>query len=155
MARQQPDNTLGCSREHLAARFLTMDLSFAPPTAALPRTESHEAVWVPPALVLELADGDDELITDLVAAFTSDSGTRRGLMRQYLAAGQRDQLKTQAHGLKGGASQVGLTECASLCQRLEHGALCASFPELSAWMAEVEAELDRIIPAMQRYLAAE
>jgi len=132
-----------------------MDLHFASATDALPRAESLEPVWVPPPLVLELADGDDELITDLVAAFTADSGTRRGLMRQHLAAGQRDQLKRQAHGLKGGASQVSLTEFASLCQRLEHGALSASFPELSAWMAEVEAELDRIVPAMQRYLAAE
>lgn len=127
--------------------------SFAPPTAAVARPESHQSVWVPPALVLELADGDDELISDLVTAFKEDSGTRRGLMRQHLAAGRRDLLKTQAHGLKGGASQVGLTEFASLCQRIEHGALSAPLPELDAMMTELEAELDQILPAMQRYLA--
>ena len=49
-----------------------MDLHFASATDALPRAESLEPVWVPPPLVLELADGDDELIGDLVAAFTTD-----------------------------------------------------------------------------------
>jgi HPt (histidine-containing phosphotransfer) domain-containing protein len=130
-----------------------MDLYFASPTAAPAGPESHEPVWVPPPLVLELADGDDELITDLVAAFAADSGARRTLMRQSLAASQRDQLRTQAHGLKGGAGQVGLTELAGLCQRIEQGALSAPLPELSAWLAEMEAQLDRILPAMQRYLA--
>jgi HPt (histidine-containing phosphotransfer) domain-containing protein len=130
-----------------------MDLHFASPTGALPGSESHHPVWVPPALVLELADGDDELIADLVAAFSADSSTRRTLMRQSLASGQRDQIRTQAHGLKGGAGQVGLTEFASLCQRIEHGALTASLSELAAWLEEMEAELDGILPAMQRYLA--
>jgi HPt (histidine-containing phosphotransfer) domain-containing protein len=130
-----------------------MNSSFASPTAAVPRPEPHESVWVPPALVLELADGDDELISDLVTAFTEDSGTRRVLMRQHLATGQRDLLKTQAHGLKGGAGQVGLTEFASLCQRIEYGALSAPLPELDAMMTALEAELDQILPAMQRYLA--
>ncbi|MGP8246862.1 MAG: Hpt domain-containing protein [Bryobacteraceae bacterium] len=130
-----------------------MDLHFASPTDALPCSEPHEIVWVPPALVLELADGDDELIADLVAAFTTDSCARRALMRQSLATGQRDQLRTQAHGLKGGACQVGLAEFAGLCQRIEHGALSAPLLELAAWLAEMEVQLDRILPAMQRYLA--
>ncbi len=131
-----------------------MDLHFGSPTDTLPRAESLEPVWVPPPLVLELADGDDELLGDLVAAFTADSTSRRALMRQSLAAGKRDQLRTQAHGLKGGACQVGLTELAALCQRIEHGSQSASVPELSAWMAEMEAQLDRILPAMRRYLAS-
>ncbi|MGA1994362.1 MAG: Hpt domain-containing protein [Bryobacteraceae bacterium] len=130
-----------------------MDLHFASPTDAIPRPESQQYVWVPSALVLELADGDDELIADLVAAFTADSRTRRTLMHQSLAAGQRDQLRTQAHALKGGAGQVGLTEFAGICQRIEHGALSAPLPELSARLAEMEAQLDLILPAMQRYLA--
>ena len=117
-----------------------MDLHFASATDALPRAESLEPVWVPPPLVLELADGDDELISDLVAAFTTDSAARRALMRQALAAGQRDQLRTQAHGLKGGACQVGLTEFAALCQRIEQASQSASIPKLSAWLAELEAQ---------------
>jgi HPt (histidine-containing phosphotransfer) domain-containing protein len=99
-----------------------------------------------------LADGDDELIADLVAAFTTDSRTRRTLMRQSLALGQRNRLRTEAHGLKGGAGQVGLAEFAALCQRIEHSALSAPLPELSARLTEMEAELDLILPAMQRYL---
>jgi HPt (histidine-containing phosphotransfer) domain-containing protein len=125
----------------------------ASPTTAIPRPESHESVWVPPALVIELADGDDELISDLVAAFTADSGKRRPLMHQALAAGQRDELRTQAHGMKGGASQVGLTEFTALCQSIESNALSAPVPQLTAWLAEMEAQLDVIIPSMQRYLA--
>jgi HPt (histidine-containing phosphotransfer) domain-containing protein len=125
---------------------------FASPTVAIPRPESHESVWVPSALLLELADGDDELIADLVAAFTTDSRTRRTLMRQSLALGQRNRLRTEAHGLKGGAGQVGLAEFAALCQRIEHSALSAPLPELSARLTEMEAELDLILPAMQRYL---
>jgi len=131
-----------------------MDLHFASPTDAIPRPESQQYVWVPSALVLELADGDDELIADLVAAFTADSRTRRTLMHQSLAAGQRDQLRTQAHGLKGGACQVGLTEFAALCQCIEHASQSASIPKLSAWLAELEAQLDRILSAMRRYLAS-
>ena len=130
-----------------------MDLHFALPTGALPQPESHHPVWVPPALVLELADGDDELIADLVSAFAADSSARRTLMRQSLSAGQRDRLRTQAHGLKGGACQVGLHEFASLCQRIENGALSAPLSELGAWLDEMETQLDDILPAMQRYLA--
>ena len=54
-----------------------MDLHFASPTDAIPRPESHQYVWVPSALVLELADGDDELIADLVAAFTTAPSPHR------------------------------------------------------------------------------
>ena len=107
-------------------------------TIAIPRPESHESVWVPSALLLELADGDDELIADLIVAFAADSRTRRTLMRQSLALGQRNRLRTEAHGLKGGASQVGLSDFAALCQRIEHDALSAPLPELSAWLTAME-----------------
>jgi HPt (histidine-containing phosphotransfer) domain-containing protein len=78
-----------------------------------------EGGWTLPALLVELAAGDDELIADLIATFNADAADRIHKIRRALADSDFSEIRAQAHTIKGSARQVGADAVADACQDLE------------------------------------
>jgi HPt (histidine-containing phosphotransfer) domain-containing protein len=81
--------------------------------------------WSPPAALSELAEGDADLITELVSLFLDDSTTRLETLRSACGRQEFVAARAQAHSLKGSALQMGAASLASLCAALE---LCNTPP---------------------------
>jgi HPt (histidine-containing phosphotransfer) domain-containing protein len=109
--------------------------------------------WQLPDELRQMAEsGDSEIVDEVLTVFRTDTATRLQSLKAALAAGNAAQVKTQAHSIKGSASQVGAMGMASLCQRIEHEAAERTSAELALWMAELEAgfaEVCRAISAAQ------
>ena len=76
--------------------------------------------WSPPALLLEAAGDDDELILMLIDAFGKDTEARIEQMRGALASSSLQKIRAEAHAIKGSAGQMGAAEVAEACLKLEH-----------------------------------
>jgi HPt (histidine-containing phosphotransfer) domain-containing protein len=89
--------------------------------------------------------GDAEIVQEVLTAFQTDTATRLKSLQESLAAGDTAQIRTQAHSIKGSASQVGAMGIAALCQRIEHEAGQSSVWELVRELETSFAEVCRAI----------
>ena len=112
----------------------------------------NQTEWAPPALLLEVASGDDDLIREVVGDFERDTENRLELTRRALAAGDRAKLRAEAHAIKGGARQVGAVAVADICQQIELAAPQSSPYELADRLTLLEAEFRQVCGAMNVYL---
>jgi HPt (histidine-containing phosphotransfer) domain-containing protein len=117
------------------------------------RGAEGEIEWAPPALLLEVAEGDDDLIREVTADFERDTENRLEKSRQALASGEMAKLRAEAHAIKGGARQVGAVAVADICQQIELSALQASPYELADRLTQLEVEFRRICAAMRAHLS--
>jgi HPt (histidine-containing phosphotransfer) domain-containing protein len=107
------------------------------------------ALWVLPDELRQLAEsGDGDLVKEVLAIFRSDTSKRLAGLRAALSRKNRDQVKHQAHAMKGSAGQVGAGSMAALCQRIESQALTAAAADLENLVSEVEHELADVSRAM-------
>jgi HPt (histidine-containing phosphotransfer) domain-containing protein len=93
--------------------------------------------------------GDSEIVHEVLSVFQTDTVSRLGSLKAGLAANDTAQVKTQAHSIKGSASQVGALGMATLCQRIESEA-AAGGVDLPRLVHELEtgfAEVSRAITA--------
>jgi HPt (histidine-containing phosphotransfer) domain-containing protein len=96
--------------------------------------------------------GDSEIVQEVLTVFQTDTATRLRSLQAGLAAGNTAQVRTQAHSIKGSASQVGAAGIAALCQRIEHEAEQGLSDALTAMVRELEtsfADVCRAITAGQ------
>jgi HPt (histidine-containing phosphotransfer) domain-containing protein len=105
-------------------------MNASPPsnTKAAVHPQACRATWTPPAWLLEVASGDDSLITDLIDTFKTSTEASLLQMRTALATVDVPRLRTEAHKIKGGAKQLGANALAEVCQSLE---LASSLTQVS------------------------
>lgn len=73
-----------------------------------------------PLGVLAGLPGGQESVLELVEIFDEDVPSRLSLIRDYLADGRGKDACIEAHGLKGGAANMGLMRFAGLAGEMEH-----------------------------------
>ena len=82
-------------------------------------TMAAQSEWAPPALLIELMDGDVGLIAELISTFSEDAAKRALIICNALAGSDFAVIAAEAHTIKGGARQVGADAVAEECQALE------------------------------------
>ncbi len=91
---------------------------------------------------LRMLVGDDpQFLSELCRTFLASSSRLLAQLRQALTAEDREQLKTLAHKLKGGAGSVCAQRVTDLCLALEQTALGAPGAELAGMVDQVQAAL--------------
>ncbi len=91
---------------------------------------------------LRVLVGDDpQFLAELCRTFLASSSRLVEELRQALQREDREQLKTLAHKLKGGAGSVCAQRVTDLCLALEQTALVAPGAELAGVVAQVQAAL--------------
>src|SRR4051812_39191703 len=107
-------------------------------------------LWSLPEELRALADGgDDDLVKEVLSVFQSDTEDRVKTMRAACGTGDREELRKQAHALKGSSAQVGALAMAKLCQTLETTARTADAAELERLVGEIDREFGEVRAQMQ------
>ena len=104
--------------------------------------------WVLPEELRQLAESDEDLVNEVLSVFQSDTADRIRKLRAALAQDDRQQVRHQAHAIKGSAGQVGATDVSELCRQLELYALTAETPVLHDLMERLEASFADVCRAM-------
>ena len=110
---------------------------------------SRSGEWKLPDELRQMAEGGDvEIVLEVLSVFQTDTATRLRSLQAGLAAGNTAQVKTQAHSIKGSASQVGALGIAALCQRIEHEAVQGQSEALTTLVHELEAAFPDVCRAI-------
>jgi HPt (histidine-containing phosphotransfer) domain-containing protein len=113
--------------------------------------ESPDRTWTLPDSLRELTEGGTEdLLKELLAVFRADSTERFSLLRQALEAGERQEIRTQAHALKGSAAQVGADAMAKSCHDIEIFAPSGTPAKLSALLERAKSQFEEVCDAIVR-----
>src|SRR4051794_18512238 len=96
------------------------------------RCKTAGDAWTPPGQLRELAVLDEMLLPELIRTFEEDTALRLERIRSAAVAGDRDRLRSEAHTIKGSASQMGAATVAELCREIEHKCSTLSVTDLAA-----------------------
>ncbi len=100
----------------------------------------------PAALTMLHRIGGPSLVTRMINLFLDHAPRRLADLRAALARADAPALSAAAHTLKSSASQLGATDLADLCQRIESADLAgaaALLPDLEAALAAASDSLSR------------
>ena len=70
-------------------------------------------------VLLRILGGDKELASEIITEFLTDARRQLKALRETAASGGADELRRQAHGLKGASGTVGALALSALAARLE------------------------------------
>jgi HPt (histidine-containing phosphotransfer) domain-containing protein len=98
--------------------------------------------------------GDSEIVVEVLTVFQSDTAKRIQALETALAGGDTVIVRTQAHSIKGSASQVGAPGLGALCQRIERAAGQGPSSELSALVSELGPSFAKVSRAITAGLDA-
>ena len=104
--------------------------------------------WVLPEELRQLAESDEDLVTEVLTVFQSDTADRIQRLRAALAQDDRRQVRSQAHAIKGSAGQVGAGGVHELCRQLEVMAFSADKPVLHDLVGRLDASFAGVCRAM-------
>ncbi|MHB1312867.1 MAG: Hpt domain-containing protein [Gemmatimonadaceae bacterium] len=93
--------------------------------------------------LLELLDRDT--MREIIVIFVESCPQRVGIMHAGLAAGDLVAVATAFHTLRSGCGQLGARQLEELCALGERAAKAGSTQDASALLAQVEAELARVL----------
>ncbi|MCK6480879.1 MAG: Hpt domain-containing protein, partial [Planctomycetes bacterium] len=128
----------------------------APAPAPVP-AGAREATLDPAALdsIAELGEGEEgDIIAELVYIFSSEARPRMERLRAALAARDAEEVRREAHGLKGSAASIGAKALAEIARTLEEGGRAGSVEGGEDLMRDLEEEFDRVRAALDAYVAA-
>jgi HPt (histidine-containing phosphotransfer) domain-containing protein len=115
-------------------------------TQSGPRGSSE---WQLPEELRQMAEGgDSEIVLEVLSVFQTDTASRLRTLQAALAAGDMAQVRTQAHSIKGSASQVGALGLAAVCQSIEHEAAQGPTASLTALVRELETSFPEVCRAI-------
>lgn len=101
--------------------------------------------------IQETSDGDTEFERELLGVFIEDCEDRIQRLSAAIAAGRLDEIKREAHTIKGAAANVGTTQLQEIATQLE--ALGdGSTPEAQALAGQLTEEFERVKAAIGEYL---
>ena len=113
--------------------------------------ESPERSWTLPDSLRELAEeGNEFLVMEVLSVFRSDSTERLEILSRALAAGDRLQIRNQAHALKGSSSQIGADDMAAVCQEMELLAPTAAAGALATLADRAKVHFVAVLDAITR-----
>lgn len=105
--------------------------------------------WALPPELRELADcGDAGIVQEVLTVFRSDTKERIAAMRSAWESADRNEVRKQAHALKGSSGQVGALPLSALCKTLESAALAAPTPEVGELLERIEREFQGVASLM-------
>lgn len=95
------------------------------------------------------AEGEPDLIGELVELFVEDMPARIAELRQALRTGDLPAVASAAHSCKGSSSNLGANALAAACDALEKAAKARTAANLAPLLAEVEAAFDQAVRALR------
>lgn len=90
------------------------------------------------------ADGDPDLVVELIDLYLDDVPQKLKAMRAALPLRDSQSIRNVAHSLKGSSSSLGAYHMATLCNELESGANDQSSPDINTLLTGVEQEFERV-----------
>ena len=149
----EPANLLAILDEAVAAARREVPLAWRPAGNAAPRPAPPAAVPALDGGVLDSlrALGGDEFIVELGGSFCAEAHTRLDALRTAAAAGDAQEFRLQAHGLRSIAANVGARPLGELCLPYQTVSAAELRDEGAAYVARVAAELKRVETALGRY----
>ena len=142
------ERCLAAGMDGYLAKPITADALYAVIAQCRPTEEASAAeVPIPPmdiAAALALADGDRDLLAELMAVLRAESPGLLATMHAAIQVGDAHQMERTAHSLKGALSAVGATPAQGLAQQLETlGRVDQIEGALSLWQ-QLDTELARL-----------
>lgn len=92
----------------------------------------------------EHADGEPDIVIELIDLYLNDVPPRLKAMRDALIQEDKQSLRRIAHNLKGSSSSLGAGQMALLCGQIESNVDAALLEEVNASLASVEQEFERV-----------
>jgi HPt (histidine-containing phosphotransfer) domain-containing protein len=87
---------------------------------------------------LELTEGDEELLRDLIMIFKQESAELMGQMESAVTSGDCDSVRKVAHRLKGASASVGGTKIAATARILETMGATKTLIDADAMVARLQ-----------------
>lgn len=106
-----------------------------------------------PARSLDMVEGDQELLTELIALFLHESPQLVAEIQHSSANGQSGQLMHAAHSLKGMAGNFGAQPVVTLAYELEGLGRTGQIDGAASASATLSAEVNRLNAALQAFAA--
>lgn len=97
---------------------------------------------------LERMGGDHAILHDLATFFLEDSGQLLATLKTAIAAKESKQAARSAHSLSGLSANFTADRCAALGKSIEESCLNSDFAAAQALLGEFEAEIARLIEAI-------
>jgi len=113
-----------------------------------------ECDWSPPELLLDAAADDDGLIVKLIEAFGEDTAARIERIHAALSSCDFPAIRSEAHTIKGSASQMGADAVAEVCRELEQVVVLRDASLVTPLLNRVLERFAEIQEAMAAYAKA-
>ena len=124
--------------------------SDAPPVEELPPQPAAIDVSLLDNLRRLRTKSGQPVLAQVIDLFTADSPKRIAAARLAAAQANGEALANALHALRGSGSNVGARELARLCSALEEAGRAGELSNSEALLAQVEAELRRVLQALQQ-----
>jgi HPt (histidine-containing phosphotransfer) domain-containing protein len=98
------------------------------------------------------ADGEKDLVRELIETFVADSTERIQALKDAWSRGDLTSVRSGAHSLKGSCGQMGAHAMVRLCQTMEALAREEKVAEGQALVDGLSKELDTVQAAFRNYL---
>ena len=103
----------------------------------------------------ELQEGESgDIVAELIYIFTSEARPRMDRIRAAIGKGDAEELRREAHGLKGSAASLGARALAEVARTLEEGGRAGSVEGAEAIYRDLEDEFTRVQKELDGYLFA-
>ena len=104
-----------------------------------------------PDALMELVDGDRELVQDLVETFLEGVPEQLRQIEQGIAAGDLEAVHRAAHALKGAVANFAAPAAFDAARALDDAARSGAADNLEALARELVAQLDKLGPALRSF----
>lgn len=115
----------------------------------------HDSV-LDPAVIASLrelgADGEADLLSELVQLFLADSPDKLEAMRDGFGGGDAKLVERTAHSLKSSAASLGATSLSKVMAEIESAGRAQDLERVSALLPRVSQEFDQARDALRRLL---
>lgn len=99
--------------------------------------------------LIELLDGNPELLTTIIDSFLDDCPDYMEAIREAVENEDAETLKREAHGLKGAAGSLRAEPASEAAQVLEEIGHSGDFSEAETALEALEHEIDRLKDALR------
>ena len=93
-------------------------------------------------------EGEPDLVEALIALFLKETPSLLAALRQAFDAGKADRVSRAAHSLKSSSANLGAARISTLCAELEERGRRGDLAGVSAPLAELTPEYDRVAAAL-------
>ena len=135
---------------HAAGLFAEIDRCLHGSEGGMPMASNaiESAEQLTRASLLERVEGDQELLVEIINLFAEDAPRLLEAMRGALRQGDMPTLERSAHSMKGAASNLSANLTAAAAMELEKDARNSDAERAMASLANLEAAVERLLPAL-------